>query len=405
MIVNPMQSVEEEHDDLEESSPHDSDCHGRILAVTVTKKLSHVPDAILSREAQKGYQFADTELIVMKGIVAGRPVRVLFDTGSTHNVINSNLVKKIKLQTTPSEYCYSVELADGMGTETWDRRVVDLPVEIQSYKDRLDFELTRLARFDLVLSKQEERMSDFIQASGQVAQEGHSSTNATWLSFINTCKQPVWPASQSNAGKPVLGNGADGFELAPGERRALELPAAWAGRIWGRTGCNFSKPTDGTPKCLTGDCGGGSLQCGGAGGVPPVTIFELTLAGFGGQDFYDVSLVDGYNLPMVALPAHGTSGSCLPTGCLRDVNSVCPTVLQVRNGATTIACKSACAALGSPEFCCTGAFATPQTCQPTDYSRLFKARCPRAYSYAFDDASSTFTCTNPKGYYITFCPK
>ncbi|MCO5578044.1 hypothetical protein L7F22_031882 [Adiantum nelumboides] len=154
MIVNPMQSVEEEHDDLEESLPHDSDRHGRILAVTVTKKLSHVPDAVLLREAQKGYQFADTELIVMKGIVAGHPVRVLFDTGSTHNVINSNLVKKLKLQTTPSEYCYSVELADGMGTETWDRRVVDLPVEIQSYKDRLDFELTRLARFDLVLSKQ-----------------------------------------------------------------------------------------------------------------------------------------------------------------------------------------------------------------------------------------------------------
>ncbi|MCO5550081.1 hypothetical protein L7F22_003560 [Adiantum nelumboides] len=144
MIVNPMQSVEEEHDDLEESSPHDSDRHGRILAVTVTKKLSHVPDAVLSREEQKGYQFADTELIV----------RVLFDTGSTHNVINSNLIKKLKLQTTPSEYCYSVELADGMGTETWDRRVVDLPVEIQSYKDRLDFELTRLARFDLVISKQ-----------------------------------------------------------------------------------------------------------------------------------------------------------------------------------------------------------------------------------------------------------
>ncbi|MCO5600867.1 hypothetical protein L7F22_054984 [Adiantum nelumboides] len=118
------------------------------------KEVSHVPDAILSRESQKGYQFADTELIVMKGIVAGRPVRVLFDTGSTHNVINSNLVKKLKLQTTPSEYCYSVELADGMGTEKWDRRVVDLPVEIQSYKDRLDFELTRLARFDLVLSKQ-----------------------------------------------------------------------------------------------------------------------------------------------------------------------------------------------------------------------------------------------------------
>ncbi|MCO5569896.1 hypothetical protein L7F22_023610 [Adiantum nelumboides] len=139
--------------------------------------------------------------------------------------------------------------------------------------------------------------------------------------------------------------------------------------------------------------------------VPSITIFELTLAGFGGQDSYDMSLVDSYNLPMVALPAHGTNGSCLPIECLRDVNFICLTMLQVKNGAIIIACKSAYATLANPEFCCTGAFATPQTCQPTDYLHLFKARCPRTYSYTFDDASSTFTCTNPKGYYITFCPK
>ncbi|MCO5603357.1 hypothetical protein L7F22_057507 [Adiantum nelumboides] len=151
---------------------------------------------------------------------------------------------------------------------------------------------------------------------------GHiKGTNATWISFINTCKQPVWPASQPNAGMPVLGNGADGFKLAPRERRVLELPAAWVGPIWGRTGCNFSKPMDGMPKCLIGDCGGGSLNCGGAGNMPLVTIFELTLIGFGSHAFYDVSLVDGYNLPMMALPAHGTNGSFLPTECLHDINS------------------------------------------------------------------------------------
>ncbi|MCO5603358.1 hypothetical protein L7F22_057508 [Adiantum nelumboides] len=94
---------------------------------------------------------------------------------------------------------------------------------------------------------------------------GHiKGTNATWISFINTCKQFVWPASQQpNADMLVLGNGADGFELALGERRVLELLAAWAGPIWGRTGCDFSKPTDGTPKCLTGDCGGDTRHASG----------------------------------------------------------------------------------------------------------------------------------------------
>ncbi|KAH7278243.1 hypothetical protein KP509_38G032300 [Ceratopteris richardii] len=90
----------------------------------------------------------------MSGEVHGHLVKVLFDTGSTHNVINSSLVKKLKLKTTPSAYTYRVELADGKGSEIWDRRVVGLPVQIQTYKDELDFEIVRLARFDLVLSKQ-----------------------------------------------------------------------------------------------------------------------------------------------------------------------------------------------------------------------------------------------------------
>ncbi|MCO5567164.1 hypothetical protein L7F22_020852 [Adiantum nelumboides] len=233
---------------------------------------------------------------------------------------------------------------------------------------------------------------------------GHiTGTHATWFSLQNNCREPVWPASQSNAGKPPLSNGADGFELGAGASRTVDLPAGWAGRVWGRTGCDFSKPTNGAPACLTGDCGAGSLQCGGSGGVPPVTIFEITLSGYGGQDFYDVSLVDGYNLQMEVHP-QGGSGNCSMAGCTRDLNSACPSALQVKHGDDIVACKSACAAFGSPEYCCTGSFGSPQTCKPTDYSRIFKDRCPTAYSYAYDDASSTFTCTNPEGYYVTFCP-
>jgi len=40
-----------------------------------------------------------------------------------------------------------------------------------------------------------------------------------------------------------------------------------------------------------------------------------------------------------------------------------------------------------------------------DYAAIFKAECPTAYSYAYDDPTSTFTCDgNPvTGYSITFC--
>lgn len=58
--------------------------------------------------------------------------------------------------------------------------------------------------------------------------------------------------------------------------------------------------------------------------------------------------------------------------------------------------------------CCSGPdHGTPNTCAPTAYSKFFKAECPEAYSYAYDDASSTFTCAgngNGGGYDVVFCP-
>ena len=150
MILNPLTESEEELEDLlddEDRLPH-------ILSVTVAKTMSDVPDAFLSSEAQKGYEFPDTALIVMNGIVQGQQVKVLFDTGSTHNFISSRLVKKLKLPTQKSAYNYMVELADGKGTEIWDQQVIDLPLKVQSYEEKLNFEITRLARFDIVLGKQ-----------------------------------------------------------------------------------------------------------------------------------------------------------------------------------------------------------------------------------------------------------
>jgi hypothetical protein len=67
------------------------------------------------------------------------------------------------------------------------------------------------------------------------------------------------------------------------------------GRFWVRTACNFAG--NGQGHCVTGDCGN-KLECNGAGGVRPVTLADITLNGAGGLGFYDVSLVDGFNVPM-----------------------------------------------------------------------------------------------------------
>ncbi|KAK3122357.1 hypothetical protein QOZ80_8BG0668520 [Eleusine coracana subsp. coracana] len=214
------------------------------------------------------------------------------------------------------------------------------------------------------------------------------------FTFTNKCTDTVWPGILSGSGTPPLET--TGFALSPGQSRSLYAPQGWSGRFWARSGCDFD--SSGKGSCATGDCGSGEVECHGAGASPPATLAEFTLDGAGGKDFYDVSLVDGYNLPMLVQAA---VPDCPDTGCLVDLNERCPEELRAEDGR---ACRSACEAFGSPEYCCNGAYGNPDTCHPSQYSQLFKSACPKSYSYAYDDATSTFTC-NHTDYTITFCPK
>ncbi|KAL5780707.1 hypothetical protein ACOSQ2_011444 [Xanthoceras sorbifolium] len=213
------------------------------------------------------------------------------------------------------------------------------------------------------------------------------------FTLVNKCGYTVWPG--------VLGNtrlDSTGFELPSGGSRSFQVPPTWSGRFWARTGCTFD-PSTGQGSCTSGDCGSNQVECNGNGANPPATLAEFTTGSGTAQDFYDVSLVDGYNLPMIVEP-NGGSGNCLSTGCITDLNQRCPAELRVESGE---GCKSACEAFRTPEYCCSGAYGTPDACKPSVYSEIFKTACPRSYSYAYDDASSTFTCTGAD-YTITFCP-
>ncbi|KAL1311993.1 hypothetical protein HN51_038644 [Arachis hypogaea] len=225
---------------------------------------------------------------------------------------------------------------------------------------------------------------------------------ATTFTLVNKCDYTVWPGILSNAGVSPLST--TGFVLQPGQSTPVTAAAGWGGRFWGRTLC--SQDSTGKFSCVTGDCGSGKLECSGNGATPPATLAEFTLDGSGGLDFFDVSLVDGYNVPMLVAPSGGSdAGNCTATGCVGDLNGACPSELRVmsEDGKQGVACKSACEAFGSPQYCCSGAYGTPDTCKPSSYSQIFKSACPRAYSYAYDDKTSTFTCANAD-YTITFCP-
>lgn len=223
------------------------------------------------------------------------------------------------------------------------------------------------------------------------------------MTVYNNCPFTIWPAiftQDSAKGKPdgVAANG--GWELGSYQVSHFNVPDNWeAGRIWARQACDFKKPD--VESCYTGSCIGG-LNCK-FPGVPPATLAEFTL-NQAGVDHYDVSLVDGLNLPMkISAP------NCPTAGCFVDLNPQCPDPLRVRNSdGYTVACHSACKKLGGEHNCCSGSKSTPANCPKSgvQYYDYFKSRCPATYVYAYDESSGTalFTCGGGPTYTVTFCP-
>ncbi|XP_075660731.1 thaumatin-like protein 1 [Castanea sativa] len=227
-----------------------------------------------------------------------------------------------------------------------------------------------------------------------------SGAHSARITFTNNCPYTVWPGTLTSDQKPQLST--TGFELASMASSAIDVQAPWKGRFWARTLC--STDSSGRFRCATAECSSGQVSCNGNGAVPPASLVEINIAADGGMDFYDVSLVDGFNLP-VSVATQGGTGECKASSCPANVNAACPAELQVKGSdGSVIACKSACTAFNEPQYCCTGAYGTPETCPPTNYSQIFEQQCPQAYSYAYDDQNSTFTCSGAPNYVITFCP-
>ena len=204
-------------------------------------------------------------------------------------------------------------------------------------------------------------------------------TNAATFDIRNNCPFTVWAAAV-----PVGG----GRQLGQGESWSINIPGGTAGaRIWPRTNCNFDGA--GRGRCQTGDCNG-LLQCQGFG-QPPNTLAEFALNQFNNLDFFDISLVDGFNVPMEFSPS---SGGCRGISCTADINGQCPNELRAPGG-----CNNPCTVYRTDQYCCNSG-----NCGPTPLSMFFKDRCPDAYSYPKDDATSTFTCPGGTNYRVVFCP-
>jgi len=222
------------------------------------------------------------------------------------------------------------------------------------------------------------------------------------VTFVNRVTQTIWVAAAQNPAHPL---GRTGWTLKPGRSLTIVVPEHWNGRFWGRTGCVFR---DGRGHCQSGDCGG-RYQCTGNGAIP-ATLAEYDTNAWDGLDFYDVSMVDGSNLPMFINVTHGTAANrvnrkgCVAAGCTTPVN--CPSVLRVKAAGAVVGCESACARFGTDQYCCRAQWAPRAACNPAqwpvDYAAVFKKAEPYAYSYADDDATSTYVCKGRCDYRITF---
>lgn len=196
--------------------------------------------------------------------------------------------------------------------------------------------------------------------------------------------------------------------LAPGASLSILIPDHWDVRMWARTGCSFDAAGDGS--CVTSGCG--HFQCGSTWGEFPSTLAEFNLNAWDGMDFYDVSLVEGNNLPMWVNSYGGQSqdkidaDGCSAAGCTKNANLTCPAKLQRVVGGQVVACLSACLVFNTAQTCCTGSFAARSACVPStwpiDSAAVFKQAEPFAYSYVDDDATSVLTCTGECDYRVTW---
>lgn len=116
------------------------------------------------------------------------------------------------------------------------------------------------------------------------------------ITFVNRCSQPIWMNPMTNAQGVPLG---EIQKIDQHEEFVYIIPeAGWAGRFWPKTGCDGSGQNcevgQSVPPCPTNGCQ-----------APAETKVEFFFPHADSQDnlWYDISLVDGYTLPIEINPS------------------------------------------------------------------------------------------------------
>jgi len=185
----------------------------------------------------------------------------------------------------------------------------------------------------------------------------HDGDGKTTLVFVNACAAAVTYA----------GSDIDGGMLAPGEARCVDVgnatDALSAKRYWGYEG---SDP-----------------------GAGRYSLAEFTFnTDFHDFDWYDISFVDAFNLPMAITPL--ARPDCDALACPADFLAGCPDVGKFEQGGKVVACVS------------------PERDNGDSPVAQYFEQCDDAYAWSADDQhgtdpSPTHACAG-EDFAITFCP-
>ncbi|PRQ50818.1 putative thaumatin [Rosa chinensis] len=77
------------------------------------------------------------------------------------------------------------------------------------------------------------------------------------------------------------------------------------------------------------------------------------------MDFIDISLIEGFNVPMDFSPTF--NGCTRDIRCTEDINGQCPAQLKAPGG-----CNNPCTVFKTDKYSCNSG-----NCGPTEYSRFF----------------------------------
>lgn len=192
------------------------------------------------------------------------------------------------------------------------------------------------------------------------------------ITVKNNCGFNVFVKNQ----RANIGN----FNLGPGQTRRWNVQGTTEAekyqpkpRVWGQKGCD------------------------GSGNNCEVSDNNLSLAEFMFQDYgdaqfrgftwYDISMVDGYNLPMTMSPytTSDNGGNCYRVSCNFDLNQ-CPGESKLMKNGRIVGCKN----LNRDAV--------------TNYSNAIKRYCPKVYSWSKDDPAGQRACRQGNGgLTIQFC--